>query len=283
VFEVGFNEDGKIMLKFIFNRERPFATTFLREVADNMAELHICFPDNEIVVHQFTVNGKVGVMDYIVGAQNKLTKCERGQLYGSKSMLCANRRCIYYFTNFSNRFVSSFSLAKLENDLAGQCGAFPLAYLSKQEEFYVLLSNFTIVNVMNPTLHHRVYCEEKQVEIVQRLADPREADRYRAKDGSGLKVTTYFDMVLIEDPERAITYVFQVKPKGSNLIGVEYGKVNWFWTGNRKLVGLAHDRTSFKIIDEIKLNERTERENPFITALHSHARKDYKSREGNSP
>ena len=75
VFEVGFNEDGKIMLKFIFNRERPIASTFLREVADNMAELHICFPDNEIVVHQFTVNGKVGMMNYLINGQNKLAKC----------------------------------------------------------------------------------------------------------------------------------------------------------------------------------------------------------------
>lgn len=113
VFEVGFNEDGKIMLRFIFNRERPFASTFLREVAPNMAELHICFPDNEIVVHQFTVNGKVGVMTYLIGAQNKLEKCDRAQLYASKSMVCANRRCIYYFANFSTKVVSSFNLAKL--------------------------------------------------------------------------------------------------------------------------------------------------------------------------
>jgi hypothetical protein len=75
VFEVGFNEEGKIMLKFIFSRERPIASTFLREVADNMAELHICFPDNEVVIHQFTVNGKVGMMNYVINAQNKLSKC----------------------------------------------------------------------------------------------------------------------------------------------------------------------------------------------------------------
>jgi hypothetical protein len=221
-----------------------------------MAELHICFHDNEIVVHQFTVNGKVGVMNYVIGAQNKLTKCERTQLYGSKSMCFLSRKCIYFFTNFSNRFVSNFNLAKFETDLASQYGAFPLAYVSRQEEFYVLLSNFNVVNVMNPTLHHRVYCEEKQVEIVQKLADPRDADRYRSKDNSGFKVSTYLDMVLIEDGEKGLSYIFQIKQKGSNLIGLEYGKMNWFWTGGRKLVGLSHNRTSFKIIDEIKLNEK---------------------------
>jgi hypothetical protein len=63
-------------------------------------------------------------------------------------------------------------------------------------------------------------------------------------------------MVLIEDGEKGLSYIFQIKQKGSNLIGLEYGKMNWFWTGGRKLVGLSHNRTSFKIIDEIKLNEK---------------------------
>lgn len=170
---MAFNEDGKIMLRFIFNKERPFASTFLREVAPNMAELHICFPDNEIVVHQFTVNGKVGVMTYQIGAQNKLERCDRAQLYASKSMFCAHRRCIYYFSNFSSKVASSFNLAKLEAELAGQHGHFPLAYLSKQEDFYLLLSNYTVVNVLNTSLRHKIYCEEKQTEIVQKLTDPK--------------------------------------------------------------------------------------------------------------
>jgi len=239
-----------------------------------MAELHICFADNEIVIHQFTVNGKVGVMNYMINEQKKLSKCVRAQLYGSKSMFCANRRTIYYFTSFSNKNVSNYSLAKLETDLATQYGAFPLTYLSKNEEFYVLLSNFTVVNVMNPSLHHRVYCEEKQVELVQKLADPKEADRYRAKDGNGLKVSTYLDMILIEDGDRGVSYVFQVKPKGSNLIAVEHGKINWFWTGSRKLVGISHDRSSFKIIDELRINEKIG-DNPFLSAL----RRDYRAKE----
>jgi hypothetical protein len=115
------------------------------------------------------------------------------------------------------------------------------------------------------------------------LADPREADRFKAKDGSGLKVSTYLDMILVEDGHRAISYIFQVKPKGSNLIGLEYGKINWFWTGSRKLVGLSHDRTTFKIIDEIRVNDRPAIDNPFLTALHAHSRKDYKAKDDISP
>lgn len=61
-------------------------------------------------------------------------------------------------------------------------------------------------------------------------------------------------MVLIEDPKKAISYVIQLKLKNSELIGVEYGKINWFWTASRKLVGLSHNRTSFKILEDIKVN-----------------------------
>lgn len=135
---------------------------------------------------------------------------------------------------------------------------------------------------MNTSMRHRIYCEEKQNEVVQRLVDPKEVDRFRVKDGSGLKVSTYLDMVLVEDGQRAISYIFHVKPKGSSLIGLEYGKINWFWTGSRKLVGLSHDRTTFKIIDEIRVNDRPPVDNPFLASLHAHSRKDYKVKEGNN-
>jgi hypothetical protein len=45
-------------------------------------------------------------------------------------------------------------------------------------------------------------------------------------------------MILVEDKENSKTYIFHVKPKGSVLIGVEYGEFDWFWTSNRKLVAL---------------------------------------------
>lgn len=61
-------------------------------------------------------------------------------------------------------------------------------------------------------------------------------------------------MVLIQDPKKAITYVIQLRLKNSQLIGIEYGKINWFWTASRKLVGLSHNRSSFKILEEIKVN-----------------------------
>ena len=64
-----------------------------------------------------------------------------------------------------------------------------------------------------------------------------------------LKVTTYLDMVLIEDSVNRICYVIHIKQKGSSLIAIEYGKMNWFWTASRKIVGLSDDRTCFKAID----------------------------------
>ena len=263
------------MLKFVFNKDRQVSSFFLREVADNMAELQIFFPDNEVTIYQFTVNGKVGIMNYGIAQQNKIRSCERQQLYGSKTMLCMNRKTLYYFTNFSNKFVSAFNLGKFETDILAQHNAFPLAYVSRLEEFYVLLSNYNVVNVMNLTQQHKVYCEEGQAKLMQQLIDPREVERYRLKGDNALKVTSYFDMVLIEDLERGVSFIFQLKQKGSALIGVEYGKFNWFWTCSRKLVGLSVNRNRFKIIEEIKINEDTE--SGYYAAISP--KKDFKFKE----
>lgn len=113
VFEVSFSEDGKVMLKFIFNKERQYASFFLREVVDNMAELQVFYPDNEIFIQQFTVKGKIGNMVYALTNQNKLKTCERQQMYGSKTMLALHKKTLYSFANFSNKFVSAQDLQKL--------------------------------------------------------------------------------------------------------------------------------------------------------------------------
>jgi hypothetical protein len=52
-------------------------------------------------------------MDYQLGPQNKIVKADRQQLYGSKTIVCAHKKIFYYFTNFSNKFVSSINLSKL--------------------------------------------------------------------------------------------------------------------------------------------------------------------------
>lgn len=56
---------------------------------------------------------------------------------------------------------------------------------------------------------------------------------------TALRITTYLDCLLIEDLFRETTYVFQIKQKGSSLVGVERGKFNWFWTSARRLIGLS--------------------------------------------
>ena len=44
IFEIWFNEEGKIMLKYVFNKnEKMYTSYFLREVVENMAEVHICY------------------------------------------------------------------------------------------------------------------------------------------------------------------------------------------------------------------------------------------------
>jgi hypothetical protein len=114
VFEVGFGDDGKVMLKFIYNKDRQYISYFLREVVDNMAELQVFYPDNEVHIYQFTVKGKIGNMTYTFTNQNKVKSCDRQQLYGSKTMLSLHKKALYSFANFSNKFVGSQDLQKLE-------------------------------------------------------------------------------------------------------------------------------------------------------------------------
>jgi len=78
-----------------------------------MAELHVLYPENDLYVYQLTINGKKGHMDYQFGPQNKVVKTDRQQLYGSKTIVCPHKKTFYYFTNFSNKFVSSINLSKL--------------------------------------------------------------------------------------------------------------------------------------------------------------------------
>lgn len=119
VFEVWFNEENKVMLKYLFTKmDKPCVSYFLREIVDNMAELHLLYPDNDLYVYQFTVNGKVGHMDYNIGPGNKVKIIERQQLYGSKTIVCPHKKVFYYFANFSNKFVSSINLAKLEAEMS---------------------------------------------------------------------------------------------------------------------------------------------------------------------
>lgn len=131
VFEVGFDEAGKITLKFILNKQKIFAYLFLREVAEKMAELQIFYPENDVLVYQFTVNGKVGTMSYGISNQNKLRNCERQQLYGSKSLFNGARRMLYTFSSFSNNFLQTFNLSKFQADVYNTYHAQPIAYVSK--------------------------------------------------------------------------------------------------------------------------------------------------------
>lgn len=162
VFEVWFNEDNKVMLKYVFNKaDKPCISYFLREVVENMAELQLLYPDNEIYIYQFTVNGKVGHMEYVIGPQNKI-KAERAQLYGSKTIVCPQRKIYYYFSSFSSKVVNSINLAKLESDLCEQSKTSLLAYicLPKIEEHYLILANLNVVNITNPGNRHRIQISE---------------------------------------------------------------------------------------------------------------------------
>lgn len=53
---------------------------------------------------------------------------------------------------------------------------------------------------------------------------------------------------MVEDTDKEVTNIFQIKQNGSALVGQVSGKMNWFWACGKKLVGLSVDRSTFKII-----------------------------------
>lgn len=103
------------------------------------------------------------------------------------------------------------------------------------------------VNVSNPALRHQIEIDDCYFEDVRILM--------ARKNRKSFKISTYFDMVLIQDCELMFAAIFHVKLKGSCLIATEYGSFNWFWTSTRKLVGFSPDRNSFKMIDTLKINK----------------------------
>lgn len=77
------------------------------------------------------------------------------------------------------------------------------------------------------------------------------------KDQPTFSVCTYFDMIMVADSEVNLSLIFQIKQKASALVAIEYGNFNWFWTSTRKLVGLSANRSSFKLIESLKLNQKS--------------------------
>ena len=53
-----------------------------------------------------------------------------------------------------------------------------------------------------------------------------------------------------------LAVVFHIRVKGSCMIAIQYGSFNWFWTSTRKLVGFSPSRNSFKMIDNLKKNQK---------------------------
>jgi 2C-methyl-D-erythritol 2,4-cyclodiphosphate synthase len=104
----------------------------------------------------------------------------------------------------------------------------------------------TVVNIVNSKDNkHRIQIDEEYLEDVMKLIQRK-----------AFKISTYFDMVLIQDFEMMLAVIFQIKQKGSSLIAVEYGCFNWFWTSTRKLIGFSPARNTFKIIDTLKKNNK---------------------------
>ena len=190
-------------------------------------------------------------MDYTIGPKNQI-KADRQQLYGSKTIMCPQRKLFYYFTNFSNKFINTLNLDKLETDLSEQAKTTPLTYvcLPKIEEHYLIMANLLVINITNPMVRHKIPLDlEYQIDIEKLMS---------RKARNTFKISTYFDMILIQDCELMIAIVLQIKQKGSCLLAVEYGQFNWFWTATRKLVGFSPTKNSFKMIDTLKKNTKNQ-------------------------
>lgn len=105
-----------------------------------------------------------------------------------------------------------------------------------------------VVNIMNSGSRHKIHIDQEYLDDISRLLQKRGKPSF--------KISTYFDMVMIQDSELMMAVVMQIKQKGSSLIAVEYGNFNWFWTSTRKLVGFSPTKNSFRMIDNLRMNQR---------------------------
>lgn len=152
-------------------------------------------------------------MNYVIGPQNKI-KADRQQLYGSKTIVCLDKKNLYYFTNFSNKCVNVMNMAKLEAEVCEQFKASVLAYvcIPKVEEHYMVLSNLVAINVTNSLTRYKISVDEAYMEIVTKIM--------QRKDCASFSVCTYFDMIMVSDSELNQTIVFQIKQKASSMIAI---------------------------------------------------------------
>ena len=69
----------------------------------------------------------------------------------------------------------------------------PLTYICipKIEEHYLILANMMVINVTQPQIKHKIHIDEEYFEDVMKLM--------MKKMKKSFKISTYFDMVLIQD------------------------------------------------------------------------------------
>lgn len=188
-------------------------------------------------------------MDYTIGPQNKI-KCERAQLYGSKTIVCPQRKIFYFLNNFSSKVINIVNLSKIETEVCEQLKTTPITYicLPKIEEHYLVLANMTVVSIPQTNQRHKIKIDEEYQKDMAMLLE--------RKSKPSFKISTYFDMIMMQDAELKIGMILQIKQKDSSLVAVEYGNFNWFWTCSRKLVGFSPTRNSFRMIENLKLNHK---------------------------
>lgn len=88
-------------------KETLFHSYFLREVTANMIELQIYafnmgMATKNLLIYQFTVKQKVGVMGYTLDKNYNIVKMSRKQLYGSKIFFDPAQNMIVKFRSFSD-------------------------------------------------------------------------------------------------------------------------------------------------------------------------------------
>ena len=69
----------------------------------------------------------------------------------------------------------------------------PLTYICipKIEEHYLVLANMMVINITNPQSKHKIQIDEEYFEDIMKLI--------HRKNKPSFKISTYFDLVLIQD------------------------------------------------------------------------------------
>ena len=113
-------------------------------------------------------------------------------MYGSKTIVNTHHSIVYALQNFTSKIVTDTPL----HDKNSKFTTLATLGLPKSEDVWAFQSNFTVTNINDRNMWHRIFCEQHYDEIL-RVAKMKDEER-----ASKIRISTFQDYLLVQDIER---------------------------------------------------------------------------------